>query len=84
MHESACETLQAAVRRHWSRTPSDKAKRYVDAFFDTTRIGTKIIAKVHGNNGTYIVSIHLIQQTINASIGRGPGKHCEGLPRIPR
>jgi len=86
MHDTACETLQAAVRRHWSRTPSDKAKRYVDAFFDATRIGTKIIAKVHGNHGTYTVSIHLNQQVINAAcscyIGKG-GRchHCEALAR---
>ena len=76
--------LQAAVRRQWSRTPSDKAKRYVDAFFDATRIGTKIIAKVHGNHGTYTVSIHLNQQTLNAAcscyIGKGGGcHHCEAL-----
>lgn len=86
MQDAACEMLQAAVRRYWSGKPSDKAKRYVDAFFDATRIGTKIIAKVHGNHGTYTVSIHLNQQMINAAcscyIGKGGGcHHCEALAR---
>src|SRR5262245_50208080 len=87
MPDAASDTLQAAVRRHWSGTLSDKAKRYVDAFFDTMRIGTKIIAKVHGNHGIYTVSIHLKEQTINAAcscyIGKGGGcHHCEALARM--
>jgi hypothetical protein len=79
MQDVVGDILQTALRRHWSRTPSDKAKPYVDAFFDTMRIGTKIIAKVRGNHGTYTVSIHLNQQTINAAcscyIGKGGGCH---------
>jgi uncharacterized Zn finger protein len=84
MKDAACEALQAALRRHWSSPLSDKARRYVGAFFDTTRIGTKIIAKVRGNHGTYIVSINLNQETINAGcscyIGKGGWcHHCEAL-----
>ena len=86
MPDAVGDMLQAAVQRHWPRTPSDKAKRYVDAFSDTVRIGTKIIAKVHGNHGIYTVSIHLKEQTINAAcscyIGKGGGcHHCEALAR---
>ena len=36
----------------------DKAKRYVGEFFEGTRLGTKISAKVIGNHGTYAVSIY--------------------------
>jgi hypothetical protein len=84
MQDSAGEVLQAAIRRHWSRQPSDKASHYVGAFFDTTRIGTKIIAKVHGNHGTYIVSIQLENQALSAAcscyIGKaGSCHHCEAL-----
>jgi uncharacterized Zn finger protein len=84
MQDTAADMLQTALRHHWSRAPSDKAKRYVDAFFVTTRIGTKMIAKVRGNHGIYSGSIDLNQHMINAacscSIGKGGGcHHCEAL-----
>jgi len=78
------DILQTAIRRQWPSKPSDKAKRYVGAFFDTIRSGTKIIAKVNGNHGIYTVSIHLDKQVISAAcscyIGKGGGcHHCEAL-----
>jgi uncharacterized Zn finger protein len=84
MPDTNPDALRAAIRQRWPDQPSDKARRYVGSFFETARIGPKIIAKVRGNHGTYTVSILLNQQTINAACSCYIGKggychHCEAL-----
>ena len=62
MADTELEQLHTAIKRQWSRVPSQKAKPYVNAFSATVRSGTKITAKVVGNHGTYTVSIQLDPQ----------------------
>src|SRR6266566_2899611 len=57
MAEPDLDLLQTAMKRRWSRGPSQKAKPSVHAFAAAERRGTKITAKVVGNHGTYTVSI---------------------------
>jgi hypothetical protein len=57
--------------------PGDEAGRYIGHFFECTRTGMKIVAKVIGNHGTYVVSI-------DAGLGgvyHSPG-WVEDYPRI--
>ena len=61
-----------------------KASRYIGRFFDGTRRGTKIIAKIDGNHGTYVVSIEANSKGVSSAcscyIGRGGGcHHCVAL-----
>ena len=84
MADSDLDLLQTALKRRWSWVPSKKAKGYVNAFFATERRGTKIIAKVVGNHGTYTVSIHLDPQGLTSACSCYIGKHgychhCEAL-----
>ena len=46
MADTALDQLQTAIKRQWSRVPSQKAKPYVNAFTATVRSGTKITAKI--------------------------------------
>ena len=62
MADSDLDLLQTALKRHWSRGLSQKAKPYVHAFSATERRGTKITAKVVGNHSTYTVSIQIEEQ----------------------
>ena len=78
------ETLQTAIRSHWSAAPSDKAKRYIGKFFQSTRVGSKIVAKVEGNHGTYVVSIDAGSGRVSSACSCYIGKsgfchHCEAL-----
>jgi uncharacterized Zn finger protein len=84
MADTELAQLQKAMKRQWSRTPSQKAKPYVNAFTAQVRSGTKITAKVVGNHGTYTVSIHLGPQGLTSAcscyIGKhGSCHHCEAL-----
>jgi uncharacterized Zn finger protein len=84
MADSDLDLLQTALKRRWSWVPSKKAKGYVNAFFATERRGTKIIAKVVGNHGTYTVSIQGDAQGLRAACSCYIGKnghchHCEAL-----
>ena len=81
---SDIETLQAAIRSHWPGAPGDKAARYVGQFTDCTRMGTKIVAKVVGNHGTYTVSIDAsgggVTSACSCYIGKGGYcHHCAAL-----
>lgn len=78
------EVLKSALKKYWSLNPSDKAARYVGKFFESTRLGTKLTAKVRGNHGTYTVSIQLTQEIITSAcscyIGKHGGcHHCQAL-----
>jgi hypothetical protein len=81
---SDIEALQIAVQSHWPGAPGEKASRYIGRFFDGTRRGTKIIAKIDGNHGTYVVSIEANSKGVSSAcscyIGRGGGcHHCVAL-----
>jgi len=81
---SDIETLQAAIQSRWPGPPGEKAARYVGRFYDGTRTGTKIVAKVEGNHGTYTVSINARQDGFTSAcscyIGRGGYcHHCVAL-----
>ncbi len=67
MADPNLDLLQTAIRRRWSRVPSQKAKPYVHAFSATERRGTKITAKVVGNHGTYTVSIQIEEQGLRSA-----------------
>lgn len=80
------ETLQTAICSHWSAAPSDKARRYVGTFIQSTRVGSKIVAKVEGNHGTYVVSIDASSGRVSSACSCYIGKggfchHCEALAR---
>src|SRR5919108_4071163 len=84
MADTAFAQLQTAIKRQWSRVPSQKAKPYVNAFFAAVRADTKITAKVVGNHGTYTVSIQLdthgLTSACSCYIGKhGSCHHCEAL-----
>ena len=81
---SDTETLQAAIQSHWPGPPGEKAARYVGHFTDCTRRGTKIVAKVDGNHGTYTVSIGAgaggVTSACSCYIGKdGDCHHCAAL-----
>ncbi len=84
MADAALTQLQMAIKRQWSRVPSQKAKPYVKAFFAAVRNGTNITAKVVGNHGTYTVSIQLNNHSLTSACSCYIGKHghchhCEAL-----
>jgi hypothetical protein len=84
MADAALAQLQRTIKRQWARVPSQKAKPYVNAFFDAVRTDTKITAKVVGNHGTYTVSIQLDPQGLTSACSCYIGKHghchhCEAL-----
>lgn len=84
MSRSHVDILKAAIQHHWSGEPGDKAKGYVDKFFNQTRTGTKIAAQVEGNYGTYTVSIEADEDGVASAcscyIGGGGGcHHCAAL-----
>jgi len=81
---SDIETLQAAIQSHWPGPPSEKAGRYIGRFTNGTRSGTKIVAKVVGNHGTYTVSIDnsggSVTSACSCYIGKGGYcHHCAAL-----
>ena len=75
MPDTDLDTLQTAIKRHWSLVPSSKAKRYVNAFSAATRSRTEITAKVLGNHGTYTVSIQVAEQGLTSACSCYIGKH---------
>src|SRR5882724_10232064 len=75
MADPDLDLLQTALKRRWSRVPSQKAKPYVHAFSAAERCGTKITAKVVGNHGTYTVSIQAEQQGVTSACRYYIGKH---------
>jgi hypothetical protein len=65
MNETDIEVLVSTIQSFWNLLPSDKAHRYIGRFFERSRIGKKIVAKVHGNYGIYTVSIDIKKQLYN-------------------
>ena len=87
MSSSDLETLTAALQRNWRSPIGDKAKAYVDQFFNRIRVSTKIIARVVGNYGTYTVSIQASPQlavTSACSCYIGKGGHCHHCAALAR
>lgn len=81
---SDIETLQTAIQARWPGPPGEKAARYIGLFYDCTRTGMKIVAKVEGNHGTYTVSIDVkgggVTSTCSCYIGKGGYcHHCVAL-----
>lgn len=81
---SNIETLQAAIQSRWPGPPGEKAARYVDQFFDRTRVGTRIGARVAGNHGTYSVTIDARTEGLTSACSCYVGKggychHCVAL-----
>ena len=84
MSPNDVDCLISSIQRRWSTPPSDKAKQYIGKFFNATRMGLKITAKVEGNYGTYTVSIQATEPNLQAAcscyIGAsGYCHHCEAL-----
>jgi uncharacterized Zn finger protein len=78
------DTLKQAIRKEWPSKPGDKAKVYIGQFFNRVRFGTKIVAQVVGNHGTYTVSIQATELTTKSAcscyIGNGGYcHHCAAL-----
>jgi len=79
------ETLTKGIQSHWTSKPGDKAKKYIGQFSNRVRIGTKIVAKVLGNHGTYTVSIQVgpgiaTSSACSCYIGKdGYCHHCHAL-----
>jgi len=76
--------MQKLIRSAWSRTPGEKARRYISKFYALERIGERITGKVEGNHGTYTVSILVdgnhVSSTCSCYIGKhGYCHHCEAL-----
>ena len=77
-------TIQTAIRSRWPNPSTGKALSYVGRFFDRTRTGTKIVARVKGNHGDYTVSIavgeHGATSACSCYIGKGGYcHHCAAL-----
>lgn len=84
MNETDIEVLVSTIQSFWNRLPSDKAYRYIGKFFERSRIGKKIVAKVQGNYGIYTVSIDTKKATIQSACSCYIGKggfchHCDAL-----
>lgn len=85
MSTSDLEILKSTIQKNWSSQPSDKVKQYVGQFFGATRFGTKIMAEVMGNYGTYTVSMKIdekkrLTSTCSCYIDRhGNCHHCQAL-----
>ena len=84
MPVSEINRLRTAIQKRWPNPPSPKAKRYINQFFNQSRIGTKITAQVEGNHGRYTVSIQFDEQQLSSAcscyIGSGGFcHHCEAL-----
>jgi hypothetical protein len=84
MKQTAIEVLKTAIQSYWTHAPSKKAAGYVGQFFERTRSGGKIVAKVEGNHGVYTVSIEVKDKTLHSACscyigGSGGCHHCHAL-----
>ena len=59
MEESPSNQLLEAIKKQYTHQPSDKVKKYINAFHTKSKRKETIRAKVEGNHGTYMVSIRL-------------------------
>lgn len=87
MSNSDLEILTKSIQKNWSSPIGDKAKVYIGRFTNRVRIGTKILANVVGNHGTYTVSIQAtpdltVTSACSCYIGeRGFCHHCAALAK---
>ncbi len=86
LSNSNLEILTKSIQKNWSSPIGDKAKVYVGRFTNRFRIGTKIVANVVGNHGTYTVSIQATPELTVISacscyIGKGGCHHCAALAK---
>ena len=87
MSTSDLEILTKSIQKNWSSPIGEKAKGYVGQFTNRVRMGTKIVAKVVGNHGTYTVSIQATPELTVISacscyIGKGGYcHHCAALAK---
>jgi len=87
LSNSDLEILTKNIRKNWSSSIGDKAKVYVGQFTNRFRIGTKIVANVVGNHGTYTVSIQVtpeltVTSACSCYIGKGGYcHHCAALAK---
>ncbi len=86
MLETDADELKNIVEANWHHASHPKVQRYIGKFFERTRTGSKMTAKVHGNYGVYLVSIEVKDQGTRSAcscyIGKGGGcHHCHALAR---
>jgi len=87
LSNSDLEILTKSIQKNWSSPIGDKAKVYVGQFTNRFRIGTKIVANVVGNHGTYTVSIQAsteftVTSACSCYIGNGGFcHHCAALAK---
>jgi uncharacterized Zn finger protein len=84
MKQTDIDALEEAIQSHWPSTINAKSRRYLNKFFDRTRGGHKIAAKVVSNHGTYTVSIEVKvgerSSVCSCYVGRdGHCHHCDAL-----
>ncbi len=81
------EVLLAALRGEYAYSGGEKVNRYIGQFYNCKRIGTKIVALVEGNHGTYTVSIQVewpkkVTSACSCYIGKsGDCHHCAALAK---
>ena len=78
------ERLKITIAQRWPEPPGEKATRYVDKFFNATRLGAKIAAQVAGNHGTYRVTLEAQEGGLFSACSCYIGKsgychHCHAL-----
>jgi len=86
MAQTEVDELKRVIEDDWRDASHPKIQRYVGRFFERTRTGNKITAKVHGNYGVYTVSIKAQGKETHSAcscyIGKGGGcHHCAALAR---
>lgn len=84
MSEIDVTQLKQMIQQDWPGSPSEKAQKYVDQFFQQTLTGTGIKGKVEGNHGTYTVTIGMKKGSLTSACscyvgGDGDCHHCEAL-----
>lgn len=69
------DSFQKLLRSTWPGPPGEKARHYIDKFYTLERIGDRIMGKVEGNHGTYIVAIEVKGSQVSSRCSCYIGKH---------
>ncbi len=82
--QTDADEFKNIIEAGWRHISHPKVRRYIGKFFERTRTGNKIAAKVHGNYGVYLVSIEAkdkgTRSACSCYIGKGGGcHHCYAL-----